>query len=56
MVISELARKRLDGDRLARHSFRHFPVVDVPADAEALTVQCVEAIVDDEGLPALLMC
>lgn len=51
MVISELARKGLQHDRRAR---RHptFPVFDVPADAEALTFQSVEAIIDNEGLPA----
>ncbi len=52
MVISELARKGLQHDRRARQSHRPFPVFDVPADAEALTFQSVEAIIDNEGLPA----
>lgn len=52
MVISELARKGLESKRPVRHPYRPFPVFDVPADAEALTIQCVEAIVDDEGIPA----
>jgi hypothetical protein len=52
MVISELARKGLESKRPPRYSYQHFPVFDLPANAEALTVQCVEAIVDHEGIPA----
>jgi hypothetical protein len=52
MVISELARKGLEDNWPPRHQYRQFPVFEVPATAEALTIQCVEAIVDDEGLPA----
>lgn len=52
MVISELARKGLQHDRHARRHHATFPVFDVPADAEALTFQSVEAIIDNEGLPA----
>lgn len=52
MVISELARRGLQSSRPVRHQYRPFPVFDVPVDAEALTIQCVEAIVDDEGIPA----
>ena len=48
MVISELARKGLQ----ARRHHATFPAFDVPADAEALTFQSVEAIIDNEGLPA----
>jgi hypothetical protein len=51
-VISELARKGLQPDRRARQHPTSFPVFDVPADAEALTCQSVEAIIDNEGLPA----
>jgi hypothetical protein len=52
-VLSELARKGLQNDRQSRR--RHhstFPVFDVPVDAEALTLQSVEVIIDNEGLPA----
>lgn len=52
MVISELARRGLESRRPAYHQYQHFPVFDVPANAEALTVQRVEAIIDDEGIPA----
>ena len=52
MVISELARQALESNRPVRHQYRHFPVFDVPADAGVLTIQCVEAIIDDEGIPA----
>lgn len=52
MVISELARKGLQHDRQARRHHCTFPVFDVPADAEVLTFQGVEAIIDNEGLPA----
>jgi hypothetical protein len=52
MVLSELARKGLQHDRRARRHHATFPVFDVPADAEALTFQSVEAIIDNEGLPA----
>jgi hypothetical protein len=52
LVISELARQALASSRQVRHQYRHFPVFEVPAGAEVLTTQCVEAIVDDEGIPA----
>lgn len=52
MVISELARKGLQGSRRSRQLLTPFPVFDVPADADALTLQSVEAIIDNEGLPA----
>lgn len=52
MVISELARQGLESRRPVRFQYKHFPVFDVPADAEALTIPRVEAIVDDEGIPA----
>lgn len=52
MVISELARQALERNRHARHVCRQFPVFEVPADAAALTVRCVEAIVAHEGIPA----
>lgn len=52
MVISELARKALESSRPRRQQYDPFPVFGVPADAGPLTIQCVEAIVDDEGLPA----
>ena len=52
-VLSELARKGLQNDRLSRRRLHTtFPVFDVPADAEALTLQSVEVIIDNEGLPA----
>jgi len=52
-VISELARKGLEGDRrVSRHPQAAFPVFEVPPDAEALTVQSVQAIIDHEGLSA----
>lgn len=52
-VISELARKGLGNDRPAVQRQRGaFPVFEVPPDAEALTVQSVQAIIDYEGLPA----
>ena len=52
MVISELARRGLESRRPAFYQYKHCPVFDVPANAEALTIQRVEAIVDDEGIPA----
>lgn len=52
MVISELASKGLQGNRPFRQLHTPFPVFDVPADADALTLQSVEAIIDNEGLPA----
>ncbi|MBL8271013.1 hypothetical protein [Steroidobacter sp.] len=52
MVISELARKALESTRHERVAYREFPVFEVPVNAEVLTVEFVEAIVDDEGLPA----
>jgi hypothetical protein len=52
-VISELARKGLESERqAARHEHGAFPVFEVPPDAEALTVQGVQAIIDYEGLSA----
>lgn len=52
-VISDLARKGLQNDRQSRRRpAATFPVFDVPADAEALTFQGVEAVIDHEGLPA----
>ena len=51
-VISELARKGMESHRRSRYQCSHFPVFDVPAVAEALTIESVEAIVDDEGLSA----
>lgn len=52
-VISELARKGLESDRQAgKRQHVAFPVFDVPPDAEALTVQGVQAIIDHEGLSA----
>ncbi|HEY0687121.1 MAG TPA: hypothetical protein VGD45_32570 [Steroidobacter sp.] len=50
LVISELARKGMEGHRHLRHPSSPFPVFDVPAHAEALTIERVEAIVHDEGL------
>ena len=53
VVLSELARKGLESERpagLSEHSA--FPVFEVPPDAETLTVQSVQAIIDYEGLPA----
>jgi len=53
VVISELARKGLEGDVPAvERNHAAFPVLEVPADAPALTVQSVQAIIDYEGLPA----
>jgi hypothetical protein len=52
-VISELARKGLESDRQAgEREHAAFPVFDVPPDAEVLTVQSVQAIIDYEGLSA----
>jgi hypothetical protein len=53
-VISELARKSLETNRPVgpRQQRAAFPVFEVPPDAEALTVQSVQAIIDHEGLPA----
>jgi hypothetical protein len=52
-AISELARKGLESDRQTRQrEYAAFPVFDVPPDAEALTVQSVQAIIDYEGLSA----
>ena len=52
-VISELARKGLGSDRrTVPRQHGAFPVFEVPPDAEALTVQSVQAIIDYEGLPA----
>lgn len=52
MVISELAGKALERAQPARHACRQVPVFDVPADAAPLTVQCVQAIIANEGIPA----
>ena len=52
-VISELARKGLESERQAgQREHGAFPVFEVPPDAEALTVQGVQAIIDYEGLSA----
>ena len=52
-VISELARMGLAGEgRSQRRQHSGFPVFEVPPDAEALTVQGVQAIIDHEGLSA----
>ena len=51
-VLSELARKGLQHDRQSRRQHTPFPVFDVPVDAEALTLQSVEAIIENERLPA----
>lgn len=53
-VISELARKGLESDRhvVAQRQHVAFPVFEVPLDAEPLTVQSVQAIIDYEGLSA----
>lgn len=52
MVISNLASRGLESRRPARHPYKFFPVFDLPADAGALTIEMVEAIVADEGIPA----
>lgn len=52
MVISDLARQGLEGNRRAYAHYTHFPVFDVPLGAQVLTIQRVEAIVDDEGISA----
>ena len=52
-VISELARQGLERNpRIERRQQGAFPVFEVPPDAEALTVQSVQAIIDHEGLSA----
>jgi hypothetical protein len=52
-VISELARKGLEADaRAGQRRHTAFPVFEVPPDAEALTVESVQAIIDYEGLSA----
>jgi hypothetical protein len=52
-VISELARKGLGSRRPAiQREHAAFPVFEVPPDAEELTVQSVQTIIDYEGLPA----
>jgi hypothetical protein len=52
-AISELALKGLESDRPMAPSQRAaFPVFEVPPDAEPLTVQSVQAIIDYEGLSA----
>ena len=53
VVISELARKGLEsGVQPVPRPRSAFPVFEVPPDAEVLTVQSVQAIIDYEGLPA----
>lgn len=53
VVISELARKGLEsGVKASPRQHSAFPVFEVPPDAEVLTVQSVQAIIDHEGLPA----
>jgi hypothetical protein len=53
VVISELARKGLEScAQTAPRQHSAFPVFEVPPDAEVLTVQGVQAIIDYEGLPA----
>ena len=53
VVISDLARQGLERDRqVERRQHGAFPVFEVPPDAEALTVQDVQAIIDYEGLSA----
>ena len=53
VVISELVRQALESDRqVDRRQYAAFPVFEVPRDAEALTVQSVQAIINYEGLPA----
>jgi hypothetical protein len=53
VVISELARKGLEDDvQAAPRQHFAFPVFEVPPDAEVLTVQGMQAIIDHEGLPA----
>jgi GTP:adenosylcobinamide-phosphate guanylyltransferase len=53
VVMSELARKGLEGDvQAGARNHAAFPVLEVPSDAPALTVQSVQAIIDYEGLPA----
>jgi len=52
-AVSELARKGLEHERPSAPSQRAaFPVFEVPPDAEPLTVQSVQAIIDYEGLSA----
>jgi hypothetical protein len=53
VVISDLARKALERERpVGQRQHSGFPVFEVPPDAQALTVQSVQAIIDYEGLPA----
>lgn len=53
VVISELARQGLERHpQVEQRQQGEFPVFEVPPDAEALTVQSVQAIIDYEGLPA----
>lgn len=52
-VISELARKGLQSDRKIHKRGRSgFPVFDVPDEAEPLTTDTVETIIEDEGIPS----
>jgi hypothetical protein len=51
VVISELVRKGMENARQAAQcQHAGFPVFEVPPDAQALTVQSVQAIIDYEGL------
>jgi hypothetical protein len=53
VVISELARQGLERQPQAeQRQLGAFPVFEVPPDAEVLTVQSVQAIIDYEGLSA----
>jgi hypothetical protein len=51
-VISELARKGLQNERSKVKRKGGFPVFDVPEDAQTLTTEVVEGIIEDEGIPA----
>ena len=52
-VISEWARKGLQSS-IAQTGFARagFPIFSVPVDANPLTTSTVNALIDDEGLPA----
>lgn len=53
VVISDLVRRGLENERqTGQCEHTAFPVFEVPPDAEALTVQSVQTIIDHEGLPA----
>ena len=52
-VISEWARKGLQSSAVqAERTRTGFPIFNVPADAKPLTTATVNALLDDEGLPA----